>query len=125
MTPMTDLDDRIEHARKVYLALANELLTATSTISQLRRDLADCRRRTIEECAMVAGSRDASAATAIRAMVGPKGRFSAPLSDQLDQTYNTADEIGAAPRGRAAPRPGRAEDSPSSRPGLTEGCGND
>ena len=35
------------------------------------------------------------------------------------------DEIGAAPRGRAAPRPGRAEASPSSRPGLTQRCGND
>ncbi len=98
---MTNLTDRIEHARKVQLALANELLVATHAISRLRRDIAECRVKAIEECAVIADAYDYNIADTIRAL------------------------IGAAPRGRAAPRPGRAEDSPSSRPGLTEGCGND
>ena len=38
----------------------------------------------------------------------------------------SGDETGAATRGRrASPRPGRMEASPSIRPGLTHGCGND
>ncbi len=65
---MTDLTDRIEHARKVQLALANELLVATHTISRLRRDIADCRRKTIEECAKIAFCYDDQAPAAIRAL---------------------------------------------------------